>query len=100
MRLIDADALWMVTDGEHEYYERFEVEDAPTIEVPQWIPVTERLPEKGDVVLITNKNGNVRYGQFRGVDFEISGYQHWIWKNNTYEVVLAWMELPKAYEGE
>lgn len=37
MRLIDADALWLTTefiDGEkHEYYEKFEVRDAPTIEV-------------------------------------------------------------------
>lgn len=36
MRLIDADALTMVTefiDGEkHEYYEKFEIDNAPTIE--------------------------------------------------------------------
>ena len=36
MRLIDADALTMVTefiDGEkHEYFEKFEIDDAPTIE--------------------------------------------------------------------
>ena len=36
MRLIDADALTMVTefiDGKkHEYYEKFEIDDAPTIE--------------------------------------------------------------------
>lgn len=32
MRLIDADALWMVTEGDHEYYERFEIENAPTVD--------------------------------------------------------------------
>lgn len=32
MRLIDAEKLWMVTEGEHEYYERFEVDDAPTVD--------------------------------------------------------------------
>ena len=32
MRLIDADALWMVTEGCHEYYERFEIDDAPTVD--------------------------------------------------------------------
>lgn len=32
MRLIDAEQLWMVTEGDHEFYERFEVENAPTID--------------------------------------------------------------------
>lgn len=32
MRLIDADQLWMVTEGYHEFYERFEVDNAPTID--------------------------------------------------------------------
>ena len=32
MRLIDADALWMVTEGEHDYYERFEIDQAPTVD--------------------------------------------------------------------
>lgn len=32
MRLIDADALWMVTEGDHDYYERFEIENAPTVD--------------------------------------------------------------------
>ena len=32
MRLIDADALWMVTENDHEYYERFEIENAPTVD--------------------------------------------------------------------
>lgn len=32
MRLIDADALCMVTDGNHDYYERFEIDNAPTVD--------------------------------------------------------------------
>lgn len=32
MRLIDADALWMVTEGDHQYYEKFEIENAPTVD--------------------------------------------------------------------
>ena len=32
MRLIDADALWMVTEGDHDYYERFEIDNAPTVD--------------------------------------------------------------------
>ena len=33
-----------------------EIAKIPTIEVPRWIPVTERLPEDGQIVL-TCKNG-------------------------------------------
>ena len=32
MRLIDADTLWMVTEGDHQYYEKFEIENAPPVD--------------------------------------------------------------------
>lgn len=32
MRLIDADALWMVTEGDHDFFERFEIDNAPTVD--------------------------------------------------------------------
>jgi hypothetical protein len=64
----------------------------------EWIPCSERLPNKKEIVLITNDKGNVRFGQFRGTHGK-----YWIWKGNTLETVLAWMPLPKPYgerEGE
>lgn len=60
-RLIDADALKFThglirskEDG-HIWNElcitKDEIEDTPTVEVPQWIPCEERLPEDGECVL-------------------------------------------------
>lgn len=60
-----------------------------------WIPVTERLPEEREVVLITNDKGNVRYGQFRG-----TRGKYWHWKGNTLEEVIAWMPLPEPYRED
>ncbi len=65
----------------------------------EWIPCSERLPEKGDVVLITNAKGNVKHGQYRGVDFVANGNYYWWWKKNTSECVKAWMPLPEPYQG-
>lgn len=67
----------------------------------RWIPVTERLPKHGQIVLITNDKGNVRSGRFRGVEFwkdDVDAY--WIFKGNTVEHVVAWMPLPDPYKGE
>ena len=71
------------------------IESELSIEIPTWIPCSERLPNKKEIVLITNDKGNVRCGQFRGTHGK-----YWIWKGNTLETVLAWMPLPSAYQGE
>ena len=59
----------------------------------QWIPVTERLPENDDAVLISHKHG--------------VGKAWWngrFWSSATkkcYKTVLAWMPLPEPYmEGQ
>ena len=61
-----------------------------------WIPVHERLPKKKSTVLITNSKGNVRCGQYRGLDREDPRF--WIWKGNRVEQVKAWMPMPEKYE--
>lgn len=69
----------------------------------KWVSVKDRLPEQGKPVLITYHFGNPakRYveeatcynGQFTSANDEyILG--------NYKKLVLAWMYLPKAYEGE
>ena len=68
--------------------------------VQGWIPCSERLPKKGEVVLITNGKGNVRCGQYRS-EHDVRGETHyWWWKGKTVESVLAWMPLPKQYREE
>lgn len=110
MILIDREALcqdlldrWNVADEKEESEIQNVMADVvtpivssqPTIEMPSWIPVTERLPEEREVVLITNDKGNVRYGQFRG-----TRGKYWYWKGNTLEEVIAWMELPEPYRED
>ena len=65
----------------------------------EWIPCGERLPKKGEAVLITNKKGNVKHGQYRGI-YSRDREDWWLWKKNTIEDVVAWMPLPEPYKGE
>jgi hypothetical protein len=64
-----------------------------------WIPCSEGLPKKGEVVLITNGKGNVRCGQYRSEHDVRDGTHYWWWKGKTVETVLAWMPLPKPWKG-
>lgn len=105
MRLIDADALVQALHkadtvmGQPHFLCRTVYEcinKAPTINaLPRWIPCEERLPREKEVVLITNFEGNVRCGQFRGT----SG-KRLFWIGNTLETVEAWMPLPEPYDEE
>ena len=63
----------------------------------KWIPVTEALPEKKEMVLITNNKGHVKCGQYQGT---FDDKNRWWWKHNTLEKVLAWMPLPEPWRGE
>lgn len=112
MRLIDADAL-----KEAMYHEAFEkdtdmqkwdggcwirykmfenkIKEAPTIEERKtdWIPVTERLPEWGEDVLVTSGT-TVLFAWRSNVDgmWQCAGIDDGL-------VVTAWMPLPKRYGG-
>ena len=58
--------------------------------VGRWIPVSERLPEDKQKVLVTTKNGNVQ---------EIL-WNQWFQTQTQYPKieVLAWMPLPEPYK--
>lgn len=66
----------------------------------EWISCSERLPKKGEVVLITNGKGNVRCGQYRSEYDLRDGTHYWWWKGKTVESVLAWMPLPEPYRED
>ena len=113
-RPIDADDLmdWSETvqltdDGGidiNDFEEK--LKSMPTVDAePQWIPVSERLPDDDDykpfsyyedgAVLFSTKNGKVGFGWYYESTKE--------WANEddrTPGEVVAWMPLPKPYEVE
>ena len=62
------------------------------VTVQKWIPVTERLPEYGKVVLAFGKK-HATSGQFRGTSPTKPNW--WHWKGNMYKEVSHWMPLPE-----
>lgn len=63
---------------------------------PKWIPVTERLPEYGQIVLAFGKR-HATSGMFRGTT---SKPNQWHWKGNMYKEVSHWMPLPSPPSTE
>lgn len=79
-----------------------EIEEAPTIEQPTWIPCSERLPNKNDEYIITmgkdgfNKEGYVTWAMFDKLEkkFYFPGG-----RVNYYIAVTAWMPKPEPWKG-
>ena len=73
----------------------------PSVE-SRWIPVTERLPEKNTLVLITTSKGIVVQVMFFGEN--MNGHMVWRSFGGEYvywdEEVTAWMPLPTPWKGE
>lgn len=98
MRLIDADALREklieyigLTNGFDRAFN-----EAPTIEIPQWIPCGERLPEKEGDYLVTLYHKYPRY-EYKTV--EIEEFRNGGFDENLYIKVIAWKQLPKPWKG-
>ena len=105
MRLIDADALigkcgeWYTEEGCEEGCVgtlKHLLNKQPTIEPKdEWIPCSERLPKLGEKVLVyTSKTCFTQV--FKGI---YSDPTRWHWENNSLKKVVAWMPLPKPWEG-
>lgn len=62
----------------------------------RWIPVTERLPDKGQAVLAFGTR-SCTTGQFRGTGSEP---WFWWWKGNTIKRVTHWKPLPEPPKEE
>ena len=96
--------------------ERLTAENAALREKQRWIPVTERLPDERDAVIILLKDGQVFRGEIRerialpewwyfydasdtdmdmlGVMYPLFNDELWLHENP----VVAWMPLPGAPE--
>ena len=72
----------------------------PAVELPTWIPCSERLPEKSETYIVT--------GMWKGEPREIWMCKLLVlesfgagWCNDARKPVIdAWMPLPEPYKGE
>ena len=131
MRMIDADRL-LSERMMSTYYHLpngdtaipiIDIEHAPTVSAPQWIPCSERLPNDLEAVNVTwvNHNPEPYYSFVKDVPFTASAIYYkgkWFWyssvcadilaeygNNHSDEVdndveITAWTPLPKAYKGD
>jgi len=71
-----------------------------TPQEPKWIPVSERLPEDGELVLFSTKTNRVFEGRYFD---DNTGRQWYAYRDETFawnNVVIAWMPLPTPYEPQ
>ena len=61
---------------------------------PHWIPVTERLPQTGESVMICDAYGDICIGHRT-----MSGYYFPDFCDDKIKDVRAWCELPEPYKG-
>lgn len=61
----------------------------------EWIPVSERLPDLYEVVLVTDECGNVFEYERRLLDEEGNVCEEWSFLGRN---ITAWMPLPEAYK--
>ena len=80
-----------------------ELVDKETLLKPQkeyeWIPVTERLPDKAGTYLVTY---HPRYGDNvdeNVVAIDVDNFGRGLWGNRKRQRVIAWMPLPEPYKG-
>ena len=96
----DGDTMWQ--SGCWVRYRAIEavVKETPAVDIPRWIPVTERLPAYGEDVILS------MYGDYC-IGYLVSTYEGigYEWHHSGYiydfDEVQAWMPLPEPYkEGE
>ena len=68
------------------------IEFEPTVDIPQWIPCSERLPEENGRYLVTNS----AWGAMK-VDWNAWMDGAWLYPNTK---PIAWMPLPEPWKGE
>ena len=83
------EAMWGITREDYKLFVDV-LAEFPTIEdrKTEWIPVSERLPDKGGSYLVTLRNGDV----------ELRYYLSTLDKFVLQMDVIAWMPVPKPYK--
>lgn len=86
-RLKDFEAFW-----QHEAEEALKKFQVAIRSKPQWIPVTERLPDKGGTYLIACGNGLITTDEFMVWPDRVKTYYNW---DDYGGGIKYWMEIPK-----
>lgn len=86
-------AKWVVfCNRDHVEDQANAIDELPSVTPKQqWIPVTERLPEKPNVYTVTDSKGDVVRFVFTGTE---SSREYWL------RCAKAWMPLPESYREE
>ena len=120
MRLIDADALQIKiaslsrlarSDAQKSLMGRvlYIIDQMPTITMPQWISVEERLPERNGEYIVTACDEGEPYDEIIWNDTVVVCAEYykgcWTWEENSTEysldgIVTHWMPLPEPPEIE
>ena len=70
---------------------------------PQWIPCSERVPEKSGVYIVTEKEYFVddreHTGRFNLTTEQVE-FEDGKWRRASFYEVIAWMPLPEPYKYE
>lgn len=75
-----------------------DIKQIPTIDEPQWVPCSERLPEESGKYLVTVLDGIGR--RTTTAPYHPLSKSWTLTGRMTYWKVVAWMELPEPWEGE
>ena len=71
------------------------VDEAPTVELPRWIPVTERLPERFGQFIVTVKNDLENgYSDYADYDPYLRSWRTGLGLHGS-ERITHWMPLPE-----
>lgn len=105
MRLIDADAFIKKMEGK-DYGWIFNYDDVldaidelSTVEQSRWILCSERLPDDGDIVIVSirDETGDTKFN-YSSYGWITTNKEYWIVDNEINNYVVAWMSLPEPYE--
>ena len=73
------------------------ISDAPTVDVPTWIPCSERLPNNDEEVIVSVEDDRAD-NTFKYTTTAWRYGDVWVSDNERICGIIAWMPLPKPYE--
>lgn len=67
--------------------------------IGDWIPCSERLPDKDGKYICTQKIYNLSNGKLSRKSVELVEFYNGKWRRAKHLKVIAWQPLPEAYHG-